>query len=164
MATYWASAFSVAIPAGATDIACLENPNGASISLVGVALYGVGAANGTINVSVIRRSSLNSGGTSFLITPTPSDEQGISQAVLRCYTVNPTTLGALNGIFRQLQWDVTTNGSSASPSGAATLNFASIVPPAGLPIMRSPVSAFCVSFNGSPIAATLSVDMVWTEY
>lgn len=164
MATFWAGIFNLATPIGATDIVCLENPNGANISLVGVAVYGVGAANGMINVSVLRRSSLNSGGTSTLVTPTPSDEQGISKAVLRCYTVNPTTLGAINGVFRQLQWDITTNGSSADPSGAATLNFAAIIPPAGLPIIRSSGSAFCVSFNGAAVAATLSVDCVWTEY
>ena len=163
--TYWSGVYNLAAAATPTDIACLENPTGATVRLLGVSLYGVAAAAGTINVSLVRRTTLNTGGTST--TPVIALSEVVHSrppvAVFRAYTANPTALGTQGGTFRQLRWDVTTNGSNADPTGSALLNFAQAAPLGLPPTLRAINSAFCVNLNSTAVAATVTIDMAWTE-
>jgi len=163
--TYWAGVYNLAAAATPTDVVCLENPTGAVVRLLGVSIYGVGGAAGTINLSLVRRTTLNTGGTST--TPTIALSESVHSrpptAVFRAYTANPTALGTAGGTFRQLRWDVTTNGSNADPTGSALLNFAQAAPLGLPPTLRSVGSAFCVNLNSTAVAATVTIDMAWTE-
>jgi hypothetical protein len=162
--TYWASSYNLAVPIGATDIVCLENPNGIVVRLLGVSLYGTGGAAGTIDITVVRRTPLNTGGTSTTPAVSGSDLNApASQTVFRAYTVNPTALGTVTGTFRSLRWDVTTNGSNADPTGTTMLGFNSLKEDAVVPMLRARGSAFCVNFNAAAVASTVTIDMVWSE-
>ena len=163
--TYWASTYNLAVPAGATDVVCLENPNGIVVRLLGVSVYGVGAVAGTINISVVRRTPTNTGGTSTTPAITGSDvNASATQTIFRAYTANPTALGTLSGTFRNLRWDITTNGSNADPTSTAMLAFGNLrEPDATVPLLRSRNSAFCISFNGAAVASTVTLDMEWSE-
>jgi hypothetical protein len=162
--TYWASVYDATVPVGMTDEVCLENPNGVRVRLLGVSVYGVGAATGTIKMSLVRRSSLDVPAASVTVTPTSSDERGAASAVIfRDFTANPTALGTLNGTFRQLRWDITTNGNNADPYGDGVMLTGNVAPVGQIPEIRAANTAICLNLNGPTIASTLTIDMVWTE-
>lgn len=161
--TYWSGVYNLAVPAAATDVACLENPQGAVVRLLSVTLYGLGSAAGSIDIAVLRRNALNTGGTSTTPAIIASDQQqGPPAAVFRVYTVNPT-VGALDGIFALMRWDITTTGSNPDPSGAASLRSVAILPSGILPTLRNANSALCLNFNAPTPSSTITLNMVWNE-
>src|SRR5215831_4413055 len=86
-ATYYAGVFSLASPSGATDAMCLENPAGVVVRLLQIYVSGLGAGAATIDVALVKRASLNSGGTSTTVTPAIGDAGAAAQAALRSWTV-----------------------------------------------------------------------------
>lgn len=96
--------------ANPTDIVTLFGGTGGQIiELISWTIhYSADSGATKINASLIKRSSVNTGGTSTVITPVALDGrgQGKHEAVLRKYTANPTNLGtAVGGIgyFRVLE-------------------------------------------------------------
>jgi hypothetical protein len=164
--TYSAGFYNVAVGAAANDVVCLENAGSRAIRMVALNLYGVGAANGTVHVSIVLRSTANSGGTST--TPAPVALSGTQPAtgVLRVYTADPVP-GTLYGVLREGRWDITTNGNAADPSGLLTVNPNYIPNVARLTLKGSGSDPFpyaaCVTFNGTGPASTLTGDVSWTE-
>jgi hypothetical protein len=162
--TYWSSVFNLAVPAAATDIVCLENPNGVAVRLLSVGLYGLGSASGVVQVSVLRRTSLDSGGTSTTSSVIGSDPRAAgSQVTFRSWTVKPTALGTLDNVFGNLRWDITTNGNNANPSGGSILNVGNVSPMGVIPTIRAANSAFCINFNAPTPSSTITVNLTWTE-
>lgn len=94
--TYSASnVFTVA--GSATDVFTISGSNTKTIFITDIVLYLTATAGSNATILGIRRSSLNTGGTSTLLTNITHDtNNAASTAVVRSYTANPT-LGTSEG-------------------------------------------------------------------
>jgi hypothetical protein len=76
-----------------SDVVCVEGPASGAARVLYVYVSGFGGG-GLITVSLIKRSSLDTGGTSSTITPGNRDSTSPASTVtVRAWTANPTTLG-----------------------------------------------------------------------
>ncbi len=83
------SAFTVA--ASASDVFTISGSATTTIKIYRISLYLTATAGSNATVFLIRRSSLNTGGTSTLLTNVALDTNNVaSTAVVRSYTANPT--------------------------------------------------------------------------
>jgi len=166
--TYYASGIDWSVPANATDVACIEGAAGRVVKLNGAFLSGTALTAATINVTTLRRSSLNVGGTSNEAVPTSgSPTHPAALAKLKIWTVSPTTLGNTDAppkgaVFRRLRWDIGTTLSS--PDGSLAMIAAQANNPyTSQPEIRNATQAICLSFGGVAPASQLNLNVVWTE-
>jgi len=167
--TYYGSVLDYSVPANATDIACLEGAAGKVVKLNGAFISGTALTAASINVTTMRRISLNVGGTSNEINPTSGNPtHGAALAKLKFWTVSPATLGNTDVppkgiVFRRLRWDI---GAALSSPDASLAMIASQAnnPYTSQPEIRSATNAICIGFGGtgSP-AALININVVWTE-
>lgn len=88
--------------AAATDIAIISGSASKTIRILSVQMFGTATAATNIDLLLIKRSGPNSGGT-FVACPfltSLNTANGASSTVATCghYTVNPTSLGASDGV------------------------------------------------------------------
>jgi hypothetical protein len=82
----------------ATDFACIEGGSSGAVRVLRVSLYVANAAATAGTMLIIKRTSLNTGGTSVANPLIPRDSSSSSSSVvLRTYTANPTALGVSAG-------------------------------------------------------------------
>lgn len=99
--TYAAAAVSFSYAANGTDIFTISGVAGKRIRIKHISLNGTQQNISSRDVLILKRSSLNTGGTFTPITPTPFNSSfPASNVVARYYTDNPTTLGDLVGIVQ----------------------------------------------------------------
>jgi len=166
--TYYASGIDWSVPANATDVACVEGAAGRVVKLNGAFLSGTALTAATINVTTLRRISLNVGGTSNEAVPTSgSPTHPAALAKLKIWSVSPTTLGNTDvppkgSVFRRLRWDIGT--ALSSPDGSLAMIAAQANNPyTSQPEIRSASHAICLGFSGAAPATQLNLNVVWTE-
>lgn len=97
----YSSVGNVASVASATDIFLINGVAGKPISVTRVEVTGVHTTAGLVDVSLVRRSTANSGGTSAATTIVPHDSSSpAAGAVMLQYTANPTP-GTLVGAIKR---------------------------------------------------------------
>lgn len=101
-ATYTAVIHGLALATNATDIVTLTAaPSVVAKILEASVLVFAGGSAAYVDVSIVKRSAANSGGTSGSVTPTPMKTDNPAAAVaVASYTVNPDSLGASLGIIQ----------------------------------------------------------------
>lgn len=158
--TYSSSALGIIIGAAATDVFTISGSATKTIRITNMSITVTTTSNsGTVfNLSAIRRSSLDTGGTSSTLINVPHDiSNAAGTAVVKAYTANPT-VGATVGAFRSLRYAV--------PSG----NQIDVVSwtlgnrPAQSIVLRGVNDLLALSFNGTqPAGGVFSADVEWTE-
>ncbi len=159
--TYVASA-GVTSAASATDIFNLKGSASRVVTVTSVECNGIATTAGVANLSLIKRSAANSGGTSTAPTVVPTNS-GLpaGTAALLAYTANPT-VGTVVGTVgaKTLGMPLATGGGAPS----ALWNFVS--DQFNQPVVLNGV-AESLSVNGNgvtlPAGAVLNCTFTWTE-
>lgn len=101
MASYSASA-SVALAASATDVATIAGNANTTVYVFGCIISGTQTTAGEVQTALIRRSTVDTGGTAVAMTAVPNDSNdAAAQAVVNTYTANPAALGTVVGTVRR---------------------------------------------------------------
>lgn len=110
-----------------------------------------------VGVQVIKRSTLNTGGTRVATTMAPHDStSGAATANVGHYTANPTALGTSVGVVRTVHIAFNQNGMTG---GDILWDFRH--QPV---ILRGNTQQLCVNFNATSVTGSLiSIDVEWTE-
>lgn len=165
--TYVASVPTYTAYATPTDMFTLS---GSATKIVIPVYFGIIAVQTTAalqTVYFIKRSALNTGGTSAAATPMPLDsDSAAATAVLRSWTVIPAGLGAAVGeISRQT---LSIPAATSAPTGINLFNISAAVTAASLhtgPILRNENECIAFNWNGAALPAgfTGTIYAVWVE-
>lgn len=162
-ATYAAFFTGLATAASATDIACLVGSATKTVRVVRVLLSGAttSGSGAAFNVTLIKRSSTDTGGTSAALTLVPLDaNDAAATASAVSYTVNPTLLGTAVGNLRSRRLSLESSGVVAdsiewdfgAPLAARTA------------VLRGTSQALCLNFGAFSITGpSLSGGFEFTE-
>jgi hypothetical protein len=144
----------ISLPATPTDVMCIEGSASGVTRVLRVQIDITAPAAATEIVSMVRRSTLNSGGTSTTPTSVKRDSNNAAAlATVRAYSANATTLGTTVGTIEQaiayvvapagvpqsLNWDWTREGQPPTLNGsteAVCLNFGAVTITSGIVIAR----------------------------
>jgi len=144
----------------AGDLFCIS---GSATKIIKVKVIHVSAiASAAVNstLSVVRRSTLDTGGTPTAVTPTPSDSNNAAgTAVVTGYGTAPTT-GTLIGRIRAQKLAVGTTSSASFSTVPALFNFSSFWDQAQ--VLRGVNQAICVDIDATS-GGIWEIDAEFTE-
>ena len=149
------------VAAAATDILALIGGNSFLNKSVRLRIGGVATAATAVSMSLIRRSTANSGGTSTAPTPVPVDsvDVGAAKGSVLAYTANPAGLGTAVGTALAFTVPV---GTASAPLPDTVIDFSPLG--VGNPILRSALESLCLNLNGATVAGlTLNISVEWSE-
>lgn len=150
----YTAAFSGLVTAAlATDIACIIGSATKTVRVLNVYTTGTTTAGSgnTINLSIIKRSTASTGGTSSTLTIAPHDSNNAAAtAVARTYTVNPTVLGTSVGSVCTERLQIATVGQ---PSTDSDCLYADNTEQAVT--LRGVAEQLCINFSGTTITGSL---------
>lgn len=156
--TFSASA-NITVAASATDIAILPGSASGTVFITKVIISGIQTTTGQVNVSLIKRSAADSGGTSTAMAAIPHDSaDSAAGAAPLSYTANPTP-GTAVGTVRQVYVPVVV--STAITQAVTVLEFGD----KGKPIILNGVAqGLAVNLNGATLAGgVINVTFEWFE-
>jgi hypothetical protein len=106
--------------AAATDVFAITGATGKLVRIFHISLTGIQTTSGVIAVSLLKRSTANSGGTSAAVTAVKQDSTiPAASATVLSYTANPTT-GTLTGA---IQYDRIFLSDASSPKSSDSSGF-----------------------------------------
>lgn len=157
--TYSASAvFTLANTA--TDVFTISGSATKTVKIYRILFYLTATTGSNATIKGIRRSALNTGGTSTLLTNVKFDTtNAAATAVVRSYTANPSALGATAG-------DALTFGVYVSGGGTiGSIPFSLLIENTTQPIvLRGLSELFAVNMNSVTFAGNSArATVVWTE-
>ena len=172
--TYSSAFLGLASASSATDVLCISGSASKTVRLVEIKLGGSGTAI-TFPVTLVRRASLDTGGTAASTTANPGVLTQIASrdtgqtpntaptAVLISYTANPT-INDTAPVYLDSQ---ALSLAAATASGSGQVDFAyglwnedNILPPT----LRGTTQQICVNFNATTITSPLLTGVItWTE-
>lgn len=161
--TYAAAIPNFTYAALGTDIFTIQGSNSKVIRIKHISIDGNSQQTATRTVTLLKRSSPNTGGTSTILTATPFDSfNDLSQATVRYYTANPTTLGTLIGPIHNEKLVIAAAGANTIED---KLDYGTMGENVMQDItLRSSNEIFAVNMNGVTTANnTMNIDIVWTE-
>lgn len=156
--TYSASFTGAITATSATDVFTMSGVTGKKIRIKSFYISGEQTNSSVVRVNFIKRSSLNTAGTSTTQTNVAhSSDQAASSAVVKAYTANPT-LGTAVGTFQTQLIRINLVGSTPSP-----IQF---IPTESLKdyTLLSASEVFAVNFNSATLTGNnVSINITWTE-
>lgn len=159
--SYAAAAAAFVSAGSATDIYNVQGSASKTIKISKIKVSGTTTSGSAIKltVSLIKRSSANTGGTSVVGTPVPYDSSNaVATAVVRHYTANPSAVGTPVGLIRAETLAITRSGLAG---GVLEWNFTDGGQPV---ILRSASEFLSINFNGTSITGSvISISVEWTE-
>lgn len=160
--SYSASSTGIVPASSATDLWCITGSSTKTIKVAGIRISGTASSNTIIDAVILRRSSLNTGGTSTAVTIVPNDSSdAASTASVRAYTANPTT-GTLVGHLRTQKISLAGGSSPNVNLNPVLFPFANY--DGKLAYLRNATESLCVNLNGQTISGgSMDVDAQWTE-
>lgn len=168
--TYSAVSLGLVPASSATDIFCISASSTKNISIKRIGISGTAGTLVTLPFTVVRRASLNTGGTAATTTALPVASPNISTdvastATLTAYTANPTIVDSSPLYFRSAVASLnTTSALVASPVlewkfGEQIGEFTR-----GLDIIKGSTQQVCVNLNAiSVTSGVLNIDITWVE-
>jgi hypothetical protein len=149
------------IPASATDVFTISGSSTKTIKIYRVLFYLTATTGSNATIIGLRRSSLNTGGTSTLLSNVPHDTTNAAgTAVVRSYTANPSALGTLIG-------NMFTFGVYVSGGGTiGSIPFSYLIenPIAQPIILRGTSQLFAVNMSAVTFAGNSArATVIWTE-
>lgn len=169
-ATYSATSIGLVPASSATDVFCISAAASKSVSIKQITVTGTAGTLITVPITIVRRASLDTGGTPATTTALPVaaanySTDPASTATLIAYTANPTLVDSSPGIFRS---EVTsfnvTSALVASPSlrfqwGESISWFSH-----ALNILKGTTQQVCVNLNTTTIlSGVLNISITWVE-
>jgi len=157
--TYSASNVFV-LPASATDVFTISGSATKTIRIYRVLFYLTATTGSNATIIGLRRSSLNTAGTSTLLTNVTHDTNNpVATAVVRSYTANPT-LGTLVG--NMFTFGVYVSGGGTI--GSLPFNYTIESPITEPIILRGTSQLFAVNMNGVTFAGNSArATVIWSE-
>lgn len=168
--TYSAVSLGLVPAASATDIFCISGSTTKNISIKRISISGTAGTLVTAPFTLLRRVSLDTGGTAAVTTALPVASPNFSTdpaatAVLTAYTANPTIVDASPLYFRTATLSLNTTAALvASPRlvwefGEAVSTFSR-----GLDILKNTAQQVCINLNAvSVTSGLLNIDITWVE-
>lgn len=163
--TYSASATNFVTAVSATDIFTITGSATKIIKITAITATGTTTAGGGIllGLSLVKRSTNNTGGTSVIATNVAHDStQAAATVTVRHYTANPT-LGTTVGNLRSIRMVVPAASAQGNGSGGfAVWDFG--IRPAKPIYLRGTAEQLCISMNGTSVTGPVFAAFVeWTE-
>lgn len=162
-ATYSASFTGLVSAGSATDIACITGSGTKTVRITRVEISGTttSGSGASVNLSLIRRSAANTGGTSAAITMALNDTTDAAvTATGVTYTANPASLGATAGTVRAARLEVPSVGTSGQP---LEWEFG-IRPGVRNVVLRGTSQLLCLNFGAATITGpSISGSIEFTE-
>ena len=163
--TFAASVVGLAVPqTGVMDAVCISGSATRIVRIKRITVSGIDATAQAVGVSLVKRTTANTGGTSTSPTPGALDSTSAAPtASLKAYTVAPTP-GTLAATLRsQVIALNTANVAAVSP-----VSWDYSMSPESLSqeiVLRSASESACINFPAAFTTAgpTLNVDVTWTE-
>lgn len=164
-ATYSASITALVPAAAATDIFTISGAANFKIQVLRIVLGGVATAATLADVKIVKRSTLDTGGTSSNPTKVAHATGDVAQAILTAYTANPGALGTLVGDLFSRKVFLPATGTPLY-SKPTEFDFTKITAQGEVPPILSTVNDLIgVNWNGATIAGnSLDVDITWLEW
>lgn len=162
--TYAASIAGLVVPAAATDIFTITGSASKTIKIRKVHIDGTTTAGSgkSVNFSLIKRSSADSGGTSTTMTNVPFDSNNAAAtATVRAYTANPT-LGTTVGAVVTDRLDIPTVGASGRGADNPIWQFG--IEDGQNVVLRGTTQQLCANLGGATITNPVFACFVeWSE-
>lgn len=163
LATYAVTSAALSPPAAATDVFTLNGSATTTVRILQVTVSGTATATTAIDLSLIKRPALDTGGTSSAPTIHLFDSNNAAAtATATQYSVNPATLGGgTPAVLDTRRFTVTTVATPAIPIIQLVWNF-------GLSgqavVLRGAAQQLALNLGGATIAGLLlTVCVIWTE-
>jgi hypothetical protein len=169
--TYSASAVGLAPAASATDIFCISGSSSKMIAIRRISISGTAGTLITVPVTLVRRASLNTGGTLATGAALPAasphlSTNGTATATLASYTANPTIHDTSPLYFRagNATFPVTSAGTVIFPlewfGGSQVETYTQGFDiPAG-----STAQQYCLNLGATSVSSgLLNISITWTE-
>jgi|HubBroStandDraft_6_1064221.scaffolds.fasta_scaffold00175_31 hypothetical protein len=167
--SYAASGIGIAPAASATDITCIQGATNTVIRLQRLRVSGTAGTQIIVPVVLMKRASLDTGGTPATSTALPvayplDSANSAAKATLNAWTANPTIVDSSPGILAVENLILSkTDGTNGVALTESLFEF-----DAGItiekPTLRKATEALCVNLNStSPSSGLVNVTWVWTE-
>lgn len=160
-ATYSAAVVGLVFSANATDFFSIYGSASKIIRVTRIAFsFSTTSGSGaSANVTLLKRLSSNTGGTSASSVSTPHDSNSsASTATVLSYTANPTSLGALVGILRAVRDSV--GGSNFANNYIWDFGGR----PSQALVLRGVAQGITLNLNNSSVTGSVaSMSVEWTE-
>lgn len=161
-ASYRATATALVTVASATDVFILNGSASKTIRVTRVLVSGtIGTAAAYVDVTLVKRSTANTGGTSSATTIVPLDSAfAAGTAVALQYTANPTT-GTAVGTIAAAKYFAALSGTAA-PTTQLEFKFGDNN--ASTCVLRGTAQGLAVNFNTGPAnAGSFDITIEYTE-
>jgi len=163
--TYQISANNITPATTPTDILTLSGSASKTIRITKIIFTSTQTTAGINNWLIVKRSALNSGGTSSTPTIIPSDSTNPgATAVPVLYSVNPTSLGASVGNV-QVQKILSPTPSATTSNDPKIFDFTNSGVDQGI-VLRTASELLALNFAGAalPTGLVISVTLQWQEF
>lgn len=144
----------------AGDNLMLTGSANTTVRLKRISISSSATAAQTINVNVIKRSSLDTGGASTLLASVPYDSVNFAAgAVVKYFTVAPTPGAQVGSLMRAAQIFINTAGGTP---GVTVFEFGDDI--AQCVILRGANECACLNLGNAPTnSPNIGIDVEWTE-
>jgi hypothetical protein len=159
--TYSAAA-SIVLAASATDVFTIYGSASTSVRIRRIEISGVATAAGGMQVSLVKRSAVNTSGTSSAVTAVPHDAaDAAATATCLAYTANPTS-GTTVGTIRTFNLPMPAIAAAVNP---IVETFGGDRADKSL-VLTGVAQGLAINFNGGtvPTGGTVLISVEWTEY
>lgn len=145
---------------GAGDILCIAGSASKTIYVKRVRVSGIATAAIVVDTSVIKRSTLGTGGTSTTETAVPLDSSNaVATATVKSYSVSPTA-GTAVGTVRARHQALGVQGNTANTT-ESLFDFANYY---DQPLtLRGTTQNLCVNVGAAGAGGSWATDVEWTE-
>ena len=162
-ATFKYTAIDITPVATATDVLVLKGSASKIVRVTRACILGSATAASIYDLYLVKRSTVNTGGTSTAPTPTSSDSaDAAATATLALYTANPSALGT--GSTLEATKVYLPAGATPASAGAVREYFFGTRNDKA-PVLRGATESIAFNFAGQAVPAGASLYMVieWTE-
>lgn len=167
--TYSASSIGLQPAASATDIACIQGAASTVIRLNSIAVSGTAATQIVVPVILMKRASLDTGGTPATGNALPAaakhdSNNAAAAATFNAWTANPTVVDSSPGIIGVGNLNLSKTDGTNGLGAPMTIFDYSEANYSQKPILRTAAQAICVNLNAtSPSTGAVNIWFRWTE-
>lgn len=169
ISSYAASGLGIVPASSATDIACIQGSANTVIRVQRIRISGTAGTQIIVPAVIMKRASLNTGGTPATSTALPvasalDSNSPAAKATLNSWTANPTIVDSSPGIIGIQDLILAkTDGTNGAVNSEDLFDFDTGAT-TEKPTLRTAAQAICVNLNAtSPSSGLVNVTFVWTE-
>jgi hypothetical protein len=168
--TYSAAFFGLVPPASATDMVCIAGSATKKINLLNVTLSGTATTAVSVPVMLVRRVTVNTGGTAGTTTANPANTISKRDVNSPTATAVPISYTAVPTITDSSPTYIMARSLNLAPLATAAavvpleFNFAPLENLTQPPILQGAAAQFCVNFGAVSVTGGVLIgSLTWTE-